>query len=110
MASRLILCTHGGSQVATFVLHCESVLWCHVQWLSRNREKVQVLDENGQEEVDFISCNNFTDATALSHAENHNLLSLQLVKLSAISVKEAVWVEGGWIFPLLTEVCKQRIK
>lgn len=61
---------------------------------------MQLLDENCQEEEDFMSGNNFANATALSHSKNHNLLPLQLVQLSAVSTKEALWVEGRWIFPL----------
>lgn len=62
---------------------------------------MQLLDENCQEEEDFMSSNDFADATALSQSENHYLLPLQLVQLSAVGSKEALWVEGGWIFPLL---------
>lgn len=49
-----------------------------------------------------MSSNNFSNATALSHSKNHDLLPLKLVQLSAVSIKEAVWVEGRWIFPLLS--------
>lgn len=88
--------------MTAFVFHCESVLWGQVQCLSRSRGKVQLLDENCQEEEDFMPCNNFADATALSHSESHHLLPLQPVQLSAVSSKEALWVECRWIFPLLS--------
>lgn len=88
--------------MTAFVFHCESVLWGQVQCLSRKRGKVQLLDENCKEEEDFMPCNNFADATALSHSESHHLLPLQPVQLSAVGSKEALWVEGRWIFPLLS--------
>lgn len=97
--------------MTAFVFHCESVLWGQVQCLSRNRGKVQLLDENCQEEEDFMPCNNFADATALSHSESHHLLPLQPVQLSAVSSKEALRVECRWIFPLLSverDVWKQK--
>lgn len=97
----LIPRSHCGSQLAAFVLHCETVFWGHVQWLSRHGEEVQLLDNDCQEEEDFISCNDLADATALSQAKNQHLLPFQLVELSAVSTQEAVWVEGGWIFPQL---------
>lgn len=48
-----------------------------------------------------MSSNDFADATALSQSKNHYLLPVQPVHLSAVGSKEALWVEGGWIFPLL---------
>lgn len=83
-----------GSQLAAFVLHCESILWGHVQWLSRHVVEVQLLDEIGQEHVDFISCNDLTNAAPLSHAKNHHFLSFYPVDLSSISIEETIWVEG----------------
>lgn len=93
--------------MAAFVLHCETVFWGQVQRLPRHSKEVQLLDEDCQEEVDFISCNDLADAAALSHAKNHHLLPFQLVNPSAISAQEAVWVEGRWIFPQLTEMCRE---
>lgn len=90
------------------MLHCETVFWGHVQWFSRNSKEVKFLDEDCQEEEYFMSCNDFANAAALSHAKNHNLLPFQLVNLSAISAQEAVWVEGRRIFPQLTEMCRER--
>lgn len=108
IALLFISCAHCGSQVAAFVLHCETVFWGHVQRLSRHSKEVQLLDEDCQEEEDFMSCNDFADAAALSHAKNHYLLPFQLVNLSAISAQEAVWVEGRRIFPQLTEMWRER--
>lgn len=107
MASLIILRSHCGSQVAAFVLHCETVFWGHIQRLSRHGVEVQLLDNDCQEEVDFIACNDLADAAPLSHAKNHHPLPLQLVDLSAIGVQEAVWVERRWIFPQLTEKCRE---
>lgn len=89
------------------MLHCETVFWGHVQRLSRHGMKAQPLDNDCQEEVDFISCNDLPDAAALSHAKNHHLLPFHLVEFSAISTQEAVWVEGGRIFPQLTEKSRE---
>lgn len=80
--------------MAAFVFHCESILWGQVQRVSWNRDEVQLLDKNCQEEEDFVSGNNFANTTALSQSKNHNLLPLQLVQLSAVGIKESLWVEG----------------
>lgn len=83
------------------MLHCQTVFWGHVQQLSRNPVELQLLNDDCQEEEDFISCNDLANAAALSHAKNHHFFPVQLVHLSAITAQEAVWVEGRWIFPRL---------
>lgn len=83
------------------MLHRETVFRGHVQRLSGHRMEVQLLDDDCQKEVDFISCNDFADAAPLSHAEHHHLLPLQLVELSAVGTQEAVRDEGGRVFPQL---------
>lgn len=99
----LIPCSHCGCQVAAFMLHCETIFWSQVQWLSWYGVEVQLLDKDGQEEVDFISCNDLANAAALSHTKSQHLLPFQPVELSAVSTQEAFWIEGGRIFPQLTE-------
>lgn len=84
------------------MLHTETIFRSQVQWLSGHRMEAKSLDNDCQEEVDFISCNHLTNATPLPHAEDHNPLPFQLVELSAISTQETVWVERRWIFPQLT--------
>lgn len=103
--SLLIPRSHHGSQVAAFVLHCETVFRCHVQRLPRPRVEVQLLDNDCQEEVDFIPCNDLANAAPLSHAKSHHLLPFNLVELGAIRTQEPVWVEQRWIFPQLTGKC-----
>lgn len=89
------------------MLHCETILRGHVQWLSRHCVELQILDDDCQEKEDFVSCDNLTNAASLSHAKNHNLLSLYLVDFSAIRAKETVWIEGRWILPQLTVRCRE---
>lgn len=92
------------------MLHCETVLWGHVQRLAGLRVEPQILDEDRQEEEDFVSCNDLSDAASLSQAEHHHLLPLQLVELGAVRIQEAVWVEGRRIFPQLTKKCREMKK
>lgn len=99
----LLPCAQGGTQVASFVLHGETVLWGHVQLVARNLVELQALNEDGQEEKDLSTANGLTDATPLAHAEDHHPLALQLVQLCAVSGQEAFWHEGVWILPLRTE-------
>lgn len=107
-ASVFNLCSHYDFHMRSFVLHCKPIFWGHVHWLPRQSEKVQFLDKDSQEEVDFISCNGLANAAALSHAKNHHFLPLQLVDRGAISAQKTVWVEGKWIFPHLAEMCKEK--
>lgn len=94
---------HPGSQGTVLVLHGQTVLGGHVQRGSWEGQEVQPLDEDGQEEVDFISCNDLSNAAALPHSEHHHLLPFRLVDLGAISTQETVWVEGRRVVPLPTE-------
>lgn len=103
MKSLFIPCSRDGFQVAAFVLHCETIFWGQVHGLSWHGQKLQLLDQDCQEEVDFVSCNHLSNAAALSHTKHHHLLPLQLVDLSAVSTQETVWVEGKRVCPLLTE-------
>lgn len=70
--------------MASLVLHGEAVLWSHVQLVARKFVELQVLDEDGQEEEDLSAADGFTDAAPFAHAEDHHLLTLQLVQLCAI--------------------------
>lgn len=103
MKSLFIPCSHDGSHVAAFVLHGETIFWGQVHGLSWHGQKLQLLDQYCQEEVDFVSCNYLSNAAALPHTKDHELLPEQLVDLGAISAQETVWVEGRRVFPLLTE-------
>lgn len=93
--------------MTVLVLHGQTILWGHVQGLSWDWEKLQPLDEDGQEEVDFIPCNDLSNAAALPHTKRHHLLPFRLVDLGAISTQETVWVEGRRVLPLLTETSTQ---
>lgn len=108
MKSLVIPASHYGFQITLFVLHCKTIFWGHVHWLSRDRHKLQILDEDCQEEVDFISCNDLSNAAALAHTKTHHFLPFHLVDRGAISTQEAVWVESRRVLPLLPETGTQR--
>lgn len=103
VTSLFIPCSRDDFQETAFVLHGETILWGQVHGLSWHWHKLQLLDQDGQEEVDFISCNHLSNAAALSHPKEHDRLPQQPVDFNAISTQETVWVEGRWVFPLLPE-------
>lgn len=94
--------------MTVLVLHGKTILWGHVHGLSWDWEKLQPLDKDCQEEVDFISCNDLSNAAALPHTKHRHLLPLRLVDLGAIGTQETVWVEGSRVLPLLTKTSTQR--
>lgn len=94
--------------MTVLVLHGKTIFWGHVHCLSWDREKLQPLNKDCQEEEDFISCNDLSNAAALPHTKGHHLLPFRLVDLSAISTQETVWIEGRRVLPLLTETSTQR--